>query len=110
MRGPQVTRPSTARATAEPAAGCATGDLAPLDADGNVCIVDRLKELIKVGAFQVAPAELEALLPAHPMSPTRPSCRADDRTGEVPVARRARGRLDPRVMWVAASASPPTSA
>ena len=42
-----------------------TGDLARIDADGNLFIVDRIKELIKVNAFQVAPAELEALL-AHP--------------------------------------------
>ena len=43
-----------------------TGDLGRVDGDGNVFIVDRLKELIKVSACQVAPAELEALLTAHP--------------------------------------------
>ena len=37
-----------------------------VDRDGNVFIVDRLKELIKVSAYQVAPAELEAILLTHP--------------------------------------------
>jgi OPC-8:0 CoA ligase-1 len=43
-----------------------TGDLGYVDGDGNVFVVDRLKELIKVSAYQVAPAELEALLITHP--------------------------------------------
>lgn len=44
-----------------------TGDVATIDADGHVSIVDRLKELIKYKGFQIAPAELEALLLTHPM-------------------------------------------
>ncbi|XP_071949901.1 uncharacterized protein [Antedon mediterranea] len=43
-----------------------TGDIAHYDDDGNFFIVDRLKELIKVKGFQVAPAELEALCLTHP--------------------------------------------
>jgi acyl-CoA synthetase (AMP-forming)/AMP-acid ligase II len=43
-----------------------TGDLARVDADGCVYIVDRLKELIKYKGHQVAPAELEGLLLTHP--------------------------------------------
>lgn len=43
-----------------------TGDLARVDAHGCVYIVDRLKELIKYKGYQVAPAELEALLLTHP--------------------------------------------
>ena len=39
-----------------------TGDVGTLDAAGHLRITDRLKELIKVRAFQVAPAELEAIL------------------------------------------------
>src|SRR4051794_15278438 len=43
-----------------------TGDLARIDADGHLFIVGRVKELIKYNGFQVAPAELEALLLEHP--------------------------------------------
>ncbi|KAG0293877.1 putative fatty-acid--CoA ligase FadD10 [Linnemannia gamsii] len=43
-----------------------TGDIAIVDKEENFFIVDRLKELIKYKGFQVAPAELEALLIAHP--------------------------------------------
>ena len=50
-------------------------------------IVDRLKELIKVKGFQVAPAELEALLLKHPaIADCRRDSRADDEAGEVPKA------------------------
>ncbi|CAN6932134.1 unnamed protein product, partial [Brassica oleracea] len=37
-----------------------------IDGEGFVFVVDRLKELIKCNGYQVAPAELEALLLAHP--------------------------------------------
>jgi 4-coumarate--CoA ligase len=43
-----------------------TGDIGKVDAEGNVYITDRLKEVIKVKGFQVAPAELEGYLNAHP--------------------------------------------
>lgn len=43
-----------------------TGDIATVSADGVVTIVDRLKELIKYKGYQIAPAELEALLLSHP--------------------------------------------
>jgi acyl-CoA synthetase (AMP-forming)/AMP-acid ligase II len=43
-----------------------TGDLARIDADGQLFIIGRVKELIKYNGFQVAPAELEALLLEHP--------------------------------------------
>jgi 4-coumarate--CoA ligase len=42
-----------------------TGDVAVRDEEGRHWIVDRKKELIKVKGFQVAPAELEALLLEH---------------------------------------------
>ncbi|CAH2036721.1 unnamed protein product [Thlaspi arvense] len=42
-----------------------TGDLCYIDSEGYVFVVDRLKELIKCNGYQVAPAELEALLLAH---------------------------------------------
>ncbi|KAF9299428.1 putative fatty-acid--CoA ligase FadD10, partial [Linnemannia elongata] len=43
-----------------------TGDVAVVDTRGNFFVVDRLKELIKYKGFQVAPAELEAILLTHP--------------------------------------------
>ncbi|CAN1247322.1 4-coumarate:CoA ligase 1 [Linum grandiflorum] len=43
-----------------------TGDIGYIDDDDELFIVDRLKEIIKYKGFQVAPAELEALLVAHP--------------------------------------------
>jgi long-chain acyl-CoA synthetase len=39
-----------------------TGDVAYLDEDGWIHLTDRVKELIKVSAFQVAPAEIEDLI------------------------------------------------
>ncbi|MCM3882701.1 class I adenylate-forming enzyme family protein [Frankia sp. R82] len=43
-----------------------TGDLGHVDVDGWVRLTDRRKEMIKVRAFQVAPAEVEAVLHRHP--------------------------------------------
>jgi acyl-CoA synthetase (AMP-forming)/AMP-acid ligase II len=43
-----------------------TGDVGSLDADGWLRITDRSKEMIKVRGFQVAPAEIEAVLHQHP--------------------------------------------
>jgi acyl-CoA synthetase (AMP-forming)/AMP-acid ligase II len=46
-----------------------TGDIAYFDSWGpgaNIYIVDRSKEILKVKGFQVAPAELEAILATHP--------------------------------------------
>jgi acyl-CoA synthetase (AMP-forming)/AMP-acid ligase II len=43
-----------------------TGDIGWMEPDGWVHLTDRLKEMIKVRGFQVAPAELEAVLHADP--------------------------------------------
>jgi long-chain acyl-CoA synthetase len=43
-----------------------TGDVGWLDTDGWLRITDRLKEMIKVRGFQVAPAEIEMVLRGHP--------------------------------------------
>ena len=43
-----------------------TGDIARMDADGYFYILDRKKELIKPGGFQVWPWEVEEIIAAHP--------------------------------------------
>ncbi|GMT14942.1 hypothetical protein PFISCL1PPCAC_6239, partial [Pristionchus fissidentatus] len=43
-----------------------TGDIGYCDVDGDLFIIDRLKELIKVKGLQVPPAELEDILLSHP--------------------------------------------
>ncbi|RZF32970.1 hypothetical protein LSTR_LSTR012472 [Laodelphax striatellus] len=64
-----------------------TGDIGYYDDEGLFYIVDRLKELIKVKGFQVAPAELEELLRTHPkVSDVAVIGVPDARSGEVPLA------------------------
>ncbi|MGN6289465.1 MAG: long-chain-fatty-acid--CoA ligase [Sphingopyxis terrae] len=43
-----------------------TGDVATIDADGYIRIVDRLKDMIAVGGFKVYPSEIEHKLYQHP--------------------------------------------
>jgi acyl-CoA synthetase (AMP-forming)/AMP-acid ligase II len=115
VRGPQVMtgylgRPEATADMLGPGGWLRTGDLGRIDAGGHLFIVDRLKELIKVNALQVAPAELEALLAGHPqVADAAVIPRPDERTGEVPVAVvAARGPLDPGelIAWVAARVAP----
>jgi acyl-CoA synthetase (AMP-forming)/AMP-acid ligase II len=64
-----------------------TGDVGWLEPDGWVHLTDRSKEMIKVNGFQVAPAELEAVLHGHPgVADCAVFGVADVRAGEVPVA------------------------
>ena len=111
VRGPQVTpgylgRPVATAELIDPDGWLHTGDLGFVDDAGYVHVVDRLKELIKVNARQVAPAELEALLLSRPdVADAAVIARPDERTGEVPVAVVVpRGSLEPAelVEWVAA--------
>jgi acyl-CoA synthetase (AMP-forming)/AMP-acid ligase II len=64
-----------------------TGDVGYVDDKGFCRIVDRVKELIKFKGFQVAPAELEALLLTHPAIKDAAVVRSpDEEAGEVPKA------------------------
>ncbi|KAK8584931.1 hypothetical protein V6N13_138874 [Hibiscus sabdariffa] len=64
-----------------------TGDIGYIDDDDELFIVDRLKELIKYKGFQVAPAELEAMLIAHSdITDAAVVGMNDVAAGEVPVA------------------------
>lgn len=70
MRGPQVMkgylgRPDATAELIDDAGWVHTGDVGRVDADGWLFVVDRVKELIKYKGFQVAPADLEALLLTH---------------------------------------------
>ncbi|HXM35272.1 MAG TPA: AMP-binding protein, partial [Pyrinomonadaceae bacterium] len=71
VRGPQVmkgylNRPEATAHTIDAEGWLHTGDVGYADNDDHFFIVDRAKELIKYKGFQVAPAELEAILLTHP--------------------------------------------
>ncbi|KAB1217317.1 4-coumarate--CoA ligase-like 9 [Morella rubra] len=64
-----------------------TGDLCYFDSDGFLSVVDRLKELIKYKAYQVAPAELEHLLLSHPeIADAAVIPYPDEAAGQIPMA------------------------
>lgn len=64
-----------------------TGDMMRVDEDGVWWVVDRLKEMIKYNGFQVAPAELEAVIAAHPrVSDVAVTGVPDEDAGEIPKA------------------------
>ncbi|WP_320780052.1 4-coumarate--CoA ligase family protein [Streptomyces sp. CRN 30] len=71
IRGPQVMkgylgRPDATAAMIDSDRWLHTGDVGHVDDGGWLYIVDRVKELIKYKGYQVAPAELEAVLLTHP--------------------------------------------
>ncbi|OIT36951.1 4-coumarate--coa ligase-like 4, partial [Nicotiana attenuata] len=64
-----------------------TGDLCYFDDEGYLYIVDRIKELIKHNGYQVAPAELEAiLLSHHQILDAAVVPLEDEEAGQIPVA------------------------
>jgi len=64
-----------------------TGDLGELTADGRLRMVGRLKDVFRVGGENVAPAEVEEVLLAHPAVETAQVIGVPDaRLGEVPCA------------------------
>lgn len=92
FRGPQAFagyrgQPAATRETITGDGWVRTGDFGFFDEDGYLYITDRLKEIMKVKGFQVAPAELEALLLTHPaIADAAVIGRPDPRAGELPVA------------------------
>ncbi|MET9255667.1 4-coumarate--CoA ligase family protein [Streptomyces sp. NPDC003717] len=92
IRGPQVMkgylgRPDATAEMIDPDGWLHTGDVGQVDADGWLFVVDRVKELIKYKGFQVAPAELEALLLTHPgVADAAVTGTYDDDGNEVPHA------------------------
>jgi long-chain acyl-CoA synthetase len=70
VRGPQVMRgywnmPEETRDTLDAGGWLRTGDIATLDADGYLHIVDRKKDMIIVSGFKVFPNEIESVLTSH---------------------------------------------
>ncbi|XP_062078641.1 4-coumarate--CoA ligase CCL1-like [Humulus lupulus] len=92
IRGKQVMKgyfndSEATKATIDERGWLHTGDIGFIDNDDELFIVDRLKELIKYKGFQVAPAELESMLIAHPnISDAAVVPMKDEAAGEVPVA------------------------
>lgn len=92
VRGPQVmkgylNRPDATAETIDAEGWLHTGDVGYADRDGHFFIVDRAKELIKYKGFQVAPAELEAVLVAHPSVADAAVIPCPDaEAGEIPKA------------------------
>ena len=71
VRGPQIMRGYWNRPDADADSFTSdgwlrTGDVAVIDEDGYIRIVDRLKDMIAVGGFKVYPSEIERVLYAHP--------------------------------------------
>ena len=92
IRGPQVMRgylnnPEATAAAIDSDGWLKTGDLGYFDEDSRFYIVDRVKELIKYNAYQVAPAELEGLLLGHPaVADVAVIPAPDPNTGQIPKA------------------------
>ena len=92
LRGPQVmlgylNNPNATASMVDSNGWLHSGDIGYCDSDGYLYVVDRLKELIKYKGYQVAPAELEALLLTHPdISDAAVIPKPDAEAGEIPKA------------------------
>lgn len=89
-----------------------TGDLCYINEEGCVYLVDRLKDLIKYKAYQVAPAELEELLLSHPdITEAVVIPYPDQESGQIPMAyivKNSNSKLDEKdvVNFVAKQVAP----
>ncbi|XP_057802022.1 4-coumarate--CoA ligase-like 6 isoform X2 [Salvia miltiorrhiza] len=64
-----------------------TGDIVYFDQEGYLYVIDRLKEVIKYKGFQIAPADLEAVLMSHSeVLDAAVTGYRDEEAGEIPVA------------------------
>jgi acyl-CoA synthetase (AMP-forming)/AMP-acid ligase II len=92
IRGPQVMKgylnnPQATAHAIDPDGWLHTGDIARIEEHGSLRIVDRIKELIKYKGYQIAPAELEALLLTHPaITDAAVIPIPDEEAGQVPKA------------------------
>jgi acyl-CoA synthetase (AMP-forming)/AMP-acid ligase II len=82
-----INNPEATSATIDKDGWLHTGDIGYYDEDGYFFIVDRLKELIKYNAYQVAPSELEAIILTHPqVMDAAVVGLPDPSAGELPLA------------------------
>ncbi|XWS49329.1 hypothetical protein CRYUN_Cryun13aG0154500 [Craigia yunnanensis] len=64
-----------------------TGDIVCFNEDGYLYLSERLKEIIKYKGYQIAPADLEAILLSHPeILDAAVTAAVDEVSGEIPVA------------------------
>lgn len=115
VRGPQIMKgylnnPEATASTIDSEGWLHTGDIGYADEAGHFYIVDRVKELIKYKGFQIAPAELEAILLSHPavVDAAVIPCN-DDEAGEVPkafVVLRSEASAEELMKFVAAQVAP----
>jgi acyl-CoA synthetase (AMP-forming)/AMP-acid ligase II len=100
IRGPQVMRgylenPVATENAIANGEWLRTGDAVRIDESGVVWVVDRLKEIIKYKGYQIAPAELEALLLEHPsVADAAVIGVPDEVAGEIPKAFVVRKEID----------------
>lgn len=71
VKGPQImqgywNRPDADKDSFTPDGWLRTGDVAVIDEDGYIRIVDRIKDMISVGGFKVYPSVIEAVIYEHP--------------------------------------------
>jgi acyl-CoA synthetase (AMP-forming)/AMP-acid ligase II len=115
VRTPGVMRgylgdPGATAATIDVGGWVHTGDIVTVDADGWFYVTDRIKEMIKYKGYQVAPAELEEVLLAHPAVADAAVVRSpDEAAGEVPkafVVLSGPATADELTTWVAERVTP----
>ena len=109
MRG-YLGNPEATAATLDAGGWLHTGDIVTVDSDGWFRVTDRIKELIKYKGYQVAPAELEEILLAHPAVADAAVVRqsGQDRRRSAQGVRRAQGPASAAELmaWVAERVSP----
>lgn len=92
VRGPLVTRgywrnPAATAAAIDAQGWLATGDIGLREPDGYFRIIDRRKDLIITGGYNIYPAEVEEVLAAHPaVAMSAVASLPDDEKGEIAKA------------------------
>nr|GMC85838.1 4-coumarate--CoA ligase-like 6 [Ipomoea batatas] len=92
LRGPSVMKGylnnvEATKSTVDDDGWLHTGDIVYFDQNGYLYVLDRLKEIIKYNGFQIAPADLEAVLMSHPnIIDAAVTSAINEEVGEIPVA------------------------